>query len=141
MQTSEVVTSLRAKGKKMTKTRMAIIKLFCHEHSILSANDVLKLLQREDVWVNKTTVYRELAFLIKNKIVCEVSVDNRQMHYESALLPHHHHAICRKCGEAVNVTTEDFEAVIEEAVKKIKKTGFVVSDHSLEFFGECVNCK
>ncbi|RJR28920.1 transcriptional repressor [Candidatus Microgenomates bacterium] len=135
------VESLRLKGKKITPTRLEIIKQFSGEHKILSASDILNLLSIKNISVNKTTVYRELAFLVKNKIVREVSVANRTMHYESALLPHHHHAICRACGDTVNVMAEDLEALVDKALRKIKKTGFVVSDHSLEFFGKCVNCK
>jgi Fur family ferric uptake transcriptional regulator len=49
----------------------------------------------------------------------------------------HHHLICLKCG-CVEEVEEDLLETLENQI--LKNKGFVVKDHSVEFYGYCADC-
>ena len=98
--TNDIFARIRSKGKKLTRIRKAIIRMFnVPAHAILTATEIKSNLKASGLDVNKTTVYRELQFLLDNSIIGEVSVKTGVTHYESALYPHHHHITCNSCGD------------------------------------------
>ena len=51
---------------------------------------------------------------------------------------HHHHLICRKCDDVVEIE----ECFIEELQQKLaKQHGYADVTHKLEFFGLCPSCQ
>lgn len=89
---------------------------------------------------NKTTIYRELFFLLENNFIKEVEFGDGKKRYEITLnKPHHHHVVCLNCKEIVNIP---LEKELDEEENKIEKiTNFKLTSHMLEFFGLCPNCK
>lgn len=59
-------SSLQDKGYRLTKARKQIIKIFSQATQPLSANQIEKKLIQSGLSVNKTTIYRELQFLLDN---------------------------------------------------------------------------
>lgn len=90
----------------------------------------------EKLKVNKTTVYRQIDKLVDDNKIVEVELGDGKKRYELKDLKHHHHLVCNKCG-----MIEDIELNEEIILKELSiKTNFKVENHSLEFFGNCVNC-
>ncbi len=135
-----VIETLRDKGHRITQTRRAVLGIFFSSHIPLTVQEILKGLERKKLTVNKTTVYRELEFLLSEKLIEEIQFGSEQMkRYELALGSHHHHIQCIECGAVADV---DMPQELIAASKHIKKqTGFRVLDHSLEFVGVCKNCQ
>ncbi len=90
----------------------------------------------EKLKVNKTTVYRQVEKLLAEGILIEVELGDGKKRYELKSLVHHHHLVCKKCGSLEDISLD--ERIILDEVSK--KSNFKVEDHSLEFFGICVNC-
>jgi Fe2+ or Zn2+ uptake regulation protein len=89
---------------------------------------------------NKSTLYRELYFLMEQKVVTEVDFLDGMKRYEFiAHDGHHHHIICTKCkaAECVEVCF-DTSALLADLAKH---SDFLVQNHVLEFFGLCGRCK
>ncbi len=126
---------LRDTDLRNTPARRAIVGLIHKAARPVSAPEIMLNLEKENLLVNKTTVYRELAFLVKKHIVCEVYLKPDLVHYESALLPHHHHLVCDNCGRVEEIQMDE-----SALLSFIKKTKFKVKRHSLEFFGLCPKC-
>ena len=137
----QVFDHLRSKGKKLTKIRKAIVKMFIPGHNLMTAMQTMKELKNSGIVVNKTTVYRELDFLVRNNILIEVNLHPGVVHYESALQPHHHHITCNSCGDIKDIETKELSSSMKKLESKVAGEGFEISDHSLEFYGLCVNCK
>jgi len=137
----KVFGDIRKKGKRLTRARKAIIKMLLSSHALLTAPEINANLKKAGISVNKTSVYRELEFLLQNKIVQAVNISSDVAHYESALHPHHHHITCKSCGQIKDVGTEELDSSMQKLEKRIESLGFEVSDHSLEFFGLCPDCK
>src|SRR5260221_14224287 len=83
--------------------------------------------------VNKTTVYRQIKSLLKEKLIAEIEFGDGKKRYELSSLPHHHHVVCIKCNLISDIT-------LKENFNK-PKTNFKILKHNLEFFGLCQNCQ
>lgn len=104
----------------------------------LAAPEILQALEKKKLAVNKTTVYRELDFLLEQDIAQEVEFGDKKKRYEISD-KHHHHVVCVECK---NVEDVDLQQDLDEAERKIaKQKGYTIINHSLEFFGLCANCK
>jgi len=114
-----------------------MISALCESSSPLSAADLIKNLHSRRIKSNKTTVYRELAFLSTQNIVTAIDFGDGTKRYEIAG-EHHHHLICSKCSQVEDIELE--RDVEEEGLRLGKEKGFMVTGHSLEFFGKCRNC-
>jgi Fur family transcriptional regulator, ferric uptake regulator len=136
----DVLENIHEKGNKLTKTRKAMVDMLVSSHNLLTAPQIQEELEKLGINLNKTTIYRELDYLQKNKIIQEVNIKPGIVHYESALLPHHHHVTCKTCGLIKDVDAGELDKLIEIFEKKIESQGFRVLEHSLEFYGLCKKC-
>lgn len=131
---------LKHNGARLTKTRLAVLEIFSREDHPLSVAEILLYLKKSGLTVNKTTVYREMEFLIEKSIVSAVFLDEKHTKYELNL-GHHHHLVCRNCGNIEEVEMKEIEDLFEVVEKKLKqKMKFTNIIHNLEFFGICGKC-
>ncbi|QQS39474.1 transcriptional repressor [Candidatus Woesebacteria bacterium] len=140
MDVDQVYDLLKIKERKLTKTRKAMIGMFFTNHTLLSAPEIIKLLKKQNINVNKTTVYRELAFLLDYGIIKEIILKSNMTFYEQAFLPHHHHMVCSSCGATDEFKSDELAETLKKIEAGIEKKGFKVSEHSLEFYGLCTKC-
>ncbi|MFA5031042.1 MAG: Fur family transcriptional regulator [Patescibacteria group bacterium] len=128
-----IVESLQRKGFRITLIRSALIRVFSQSRMPLAVEAVLNKLK-----AHKVTVYREIDFLVQQNILQSVAFGDRKKRFELASRPHHHHAVCVKCNRIEDVMLDgDLQKEIR-IIEKNKK--FVITSHSLEFFGLCNNC-
>lgn len=135
-----VLKSLKQKGSRITKVRKALIEILAATKTPLSVPELLPLLETQDLPVNKTTVYRELDFLLEEKVVIELDLLDGAKRYE-ILHPdhHHHHLVCTDCGAIECVEMHHDLDEIESRIASSHK--FKVTSHLLEFFGLCSKCQ
>jgi len=131
------LSSLQDKGHKITNIRKEMVSIFSQAEKPLSAGDMQKALKTADVSVNKTTIYRELQFLVREGYLTEVYIRPQEISYEPVSLIHHHHLICEVCGRIESITNCLANDLNEDV---LKKKGFKINKHSLEFYGICSNC-
>jgi Fur family ferric uptake transcriptional regulator len=138
-QAKQLLGDLRKDGHKMTAIRRAIVEVLAERGTPATVQDLLALLGDRGLRPNKTTVYRELAFLKKKGSVDEVTLGDRAKRYELRVGDHHHHLVCTVCGRVADV---HLDGDLDATEKKLSvRTGFVVLSHALEFFGLCSKCK
>lgn len=135
-----VIDGLVSNGFRITRIRKAMIEVFLKNGLPLSALDMMSSLRAIKVPFNKTTVYREIAFLKENGIIKDVQfINERTKRYELVSVDHHHHLICLKCKKVEDIV---LEKDLEEQERKIYESkGFKVLNHSLEFMGICQICR
>lgn len=137
MNSDLTLSNLRDRGFKITNVRKQLINTFSNTNEPLSARDIYNEFKLKGINVNKTTIYRELQFMIKENLLIEVHLNPQETSYESAELMHHHHLICEVCGKIDNITNciaNNLEGDV------LKKKGFKIIRHSLEFYGTCNKC-
>jgi Fe2+ or Zn2+ uptake regulation protein len=137
----EIVGNLRANGSRVTPLRECLIGIFLNSTRPLSAAEIITSLKKHKLTPNKSSVYRELDFLLELKHINEIDVLEGMKRYEwrSEDSHHHHHIVCTQCGvvECIELCFNE-----EEISNKVaKKSGFTVTSHLLEFFGVCSECK
>lgn len=141
MQNIDVLNSaLRTQGHKITKNRTAILQFLSSENKPISAEEILSHIQSEHHEVNKTTIYRELFFLLEHNFIHEVEFGDGKKRYELAInRPHHHHIICINCKRVEDIPLDHEFDNQEKLIEKT--TGYRLTSHMLEFFGLCNTCK
>ncbi|MCC2644255.1 MAG: hypothetical protein K0R49_192 [Burkholderiales bacterium] len=129
---------IQNKGLKLTKHKLAILKLFeLHKH--LDAHKINTLLNEEGNNVSAATIYRVLASFEKNGVVVRHNFNEDQAVYELADPNHHHdHLICTKCNKVIEFYNCQIELLQEEIAKK---NSFKIINHHLNLYGICSECK
>jgi Fur family ferric uptake transcriptional regulator len=137
----EVIDILRTNGARITALRECLVGILINSTRPLSAAEILTSLKKQKLTPNKSSVYRELDFLLELKHINEIDVLEGMKRYEwrSKDSHHHHHIVCTQCGivECIELCFNE-----EEIANKVaKKSGFTVTSHLLEFFGVCAECR
>jgi len=123
-----------------TKLRMTLAHLICHNKTPLSVAEIKEKLEIEKIKVNKTSIYRELNFLVKNNIFNEIQLEGNYKRYEYNSANQKSYLICSKCGD-INPIELDLKLIDKELKIQSQKHQFTLSRHSLVFFGHCNKCK
>ncbi len=131
---------LRATGRRMTRTRKAVLALLERTHQPLSASEIFAQLQEDHVVIDLVTVYRTVNVLKELGLVVQLDLfQEGQSRYElKEGRKHHHHIRCQTCGKIVDLLLcplKKITKLIEE------RTQFIVGDHTLEFTGFCPQCQ
>lgn len=136
------IAQIKTMQRKLTKTRIAVIELFESEYRPISAAEIIAHLHTHNLPVNKTTVYRELAFLLTHNLIREVRLTDRELHYETTSMQHHHHIVCTGCEKIEGVESTIVERELntfQDAIAQEKN--FTIHTHMLEFYGLCNACQ
>ena len=131
---------LKTIGLKVTAPRLKILDLF--EKSTvrhLSAEDVYKMLIGEGLDIGLATVYRVLTQFEQAGLLRRHHFESGKAVFELDAESHHDHLVCIQCGRV----EEFYDAEIEKRQGKVAKDrGFVVREHALYLYAECIktNC-
>lgn len=134
-----LVTQLKDKGFRITKARKAILEVLTSAERPLSAQEIGGLLERKKLSANKTTIYRELDFLVAQQSVSQVDLLDGVKRYEPLHLGHHHHLVCTRCRDIQCVKICGDLKALEHTIGAAHD--FTVESHTLEFFGVCSGCR
>ncbi|MCY3727611.1 MAG: transcriptional repressor [Nitrospira sp.] len=131
---------IRASGKRMTRTRQAVLGLLESTKYPLSPSELYARLKKQNVAIDLVTVYRNLHALKAIGVVRQIKLhQEEQFRYEMEEgREHHHHIRCKSCGKIEDLLLcplKKLTALIEQ------ETRFLVGDHSLEFSGWCPKCQ
>jgi Fe2+ or Zn2+ uptake regulation protein len=134
MTADEFIEILKNRKKRITPGRAKIINFFCKSSYPLAPETIVK-----KIGMNKTSIYRELEFLLKLSFIQEVDFGDGTKRYELKDLKHHHHLICLRCKKVQDISFDENLEWQESKIKRNQK--FQVLRHDLEFFGYCQNCQ
>lgn len=138
MNPGEAISLLRSHKKRITRTRKLTLELI-YSKGPIPGPDLLKALRQKNHKVNKSTLYREIKFLLNQGLIMEVKLNPYIVHYESAHLNHHHHLVCENCGDIEEIVCNELERPILDLEKRIAPK-FLIKKHNLEFYGVCSAC-
>ena len=94
-------------------------------------------MQREGESIGLTTVYRALQSLVNDKIVDVLRRDDGEAIYRLCGCAHHHHLVCKGCGDTVEIEGGSVE---KWATGIAQEHGFRDVGHTAEIFGLCAKC-
>ena len=137
MNIETVYKTIKAKGKRLTKVRKAIIEILIQSPCLLSTFDLLSKLKARKIQPDRSTMYRELMFLVQNHIINKNII--AQKDYFELPTDHHHHLVCTGCNAIKKVVMGNHLAKEEKQLEKNHE--FTITNHSVEFYGLCKNCR
>ena len=131
---------LKNAGLKATTPRLKILNLFeTSDVRHLTAEDVYKILLADNEDVGLATVYRVLTQFEQAGLLIRHHFEGDKAVFELNRGKHHDHLVCLQCGKV----EEFYDPDIEKRQDKVaKERGFVVREHSLYLFADCIkpNC-
>ena len=120
-----------------TPVRNAINDFLINSKFPVDVEQIINFLRSKNMDTNKVTVYRTIDFLFQNGLINRLEFGEGKFRYE-VKNSDHHHLVCSKCGKIADVE----DKYMKNLEKKIHTdTGFLVKNHSLEFFGFCKDCQ
>ena len=140
MKTQSIFKHWSKNGFRVTPARKAIADIFFHASKPLPVSEITIALNAKGFTPNKTTIYREIVFMLEQGFVNEVNIAGRKKFYEIKK-HHHHHLICRECKVTREVRFDEMELLMDKVQSDLRSnTSFYDIRHSLEFYGVCPNC-
>lgn len=128
----------KEKRLRMSHPRVLIYRELSDAGSPASPQELYHSLLHQRRKIGLTSIYRCLDLFeslgIAFKIVNGSSVKYKLCEMED----HHHHIICKKCGNVAELLFCDLSNWSERVTES---TGYEVTDHQLNFYGFCKECK
>jgi Fur family ferric uptake transcriptional regulator len=129
--------TLKKKGLKLTPQRKLVVDAIHDAKDHLTAEEVIARVQDRMPEVHRSTIYRTLELLEGAGCVFKSELGGHFI-YHHAEEGHHHHLVCRECGQIVECD-EDYFAPVEESIAD--KYGFRVDFKHLVISGICEECR
>lgn len=133
-------TELKSMGLKATFPRLKILELFENaEVRHLTADDVYRLLLKENMDIGLATVYRVLTQFEQAGLLERHHFESGKAVFELRDTKHHDHLVCLQCGRVEEFTDPEIE---RRQAKVAKERGFTVVEHALYLYADCIkkNC-
>lgn len=132
-------SNLKKAGLKVTNPRRKILEIMEKaENHHMSAEDIYKMLVESGEETGLATVYRVLTQFEEAGLIIRHHFEGGQSVFELDHGTHHDHLVCMKCGKVEEFVDSMIEARQQEIAKK---AGFTITDHSLNIYGVCDDCK
>lgn len=138
---SSLKNRLRGQSRKITGPRAAILEILRKHLHPLTNREILIEMQTGREQCDLATIYRSMHMLEKMGMVKRFDFGDGASRFELVGENddgHHHHLVCTKCSEVVEID-ECFPKKIEKQIAA--KNNFKGVTHKLEFFGICPECQ
>ena len=125
--------------KRNTWQREAVRAALAGARGFVSAQQLHQELRDGGSTIGLATVYRALASLSEAGEADSLqSPEGENLFRSCTMTGHHHHLICRSCGD----TRELSATVVEEWTRKVgAEHGFTEIEHVVDLFGLCERCR
>ncbi len=132
------LTDLRQAGRRLTPQREMILAVICESGCHLTAEEILTRARERYPHLNKSAVYRTLDLLTRLNLVNQIDFGEGRIEYEIHAHPHHHHLLCRKCGQRTEVDERLFRSLEKNLLGDY---GFEADMDHFAIFGVCKKCR
>jgi Fur family ferric uptake transcriptional regulator len=130
---------LKRVGLKHTAQRDTILRTFLETREHLSTNELHRLVQKKDLRIGFTTVYRTLKLLAECGLASEVAFHDGIARYEHQYNRRsHHHMVCTGCGSSVEFFSPEVDGLEQEIGNKYH---YATTRHTFQIYGVCEDCR
>lgn len=124
---------LRARGKKVTRSRLRIVEHVSRQHHHFDADTLASELK-----ASKATVYRALGDMVAAGLLRQMEIGRRKVYEHDYGYPQHEHLHCTSCGKLIEFSSSDVVR-IRDAVSR--QHHFRPQSHTLIISGTCADCR
>ncbi len=129
--------SLREHGLQVTAQRIAVMRAVT-EQPHCTADEVAENVRSEIGTISKQAVYDALGVLSEKGLIRRIQPAGSAALFEDRVGDDHHHAICRGCGQAVDVECALGETHCRSAAKN---SGYRIDEAEVIYWGLCPECQ
>jgi Fur family peroxide stress response transcriptional regulator len=130
------IEEIRGKGLKITPQRLAIVDVLVEKgHLHPGANLVFMEARKKTKGLSLSTVYATLHEFSRLGLIKTMEFDQMENRFEGNL-EEHVNLVCEKCGRIADYNLP----VSPEPLDVIRKTGFMVIETRMEYYGYCADC-
>lgn len=130
--------ALQAKGYRVTPQRMMVVEALHRVDQHISAEEIYTQVLAKYPYANISTVYRTLELLKELGLVTEIALRDGRVRYHPAEKGHHHHLVCHKCGEIIDLPESSLLSLEETLFHDYQ---FKADLKHLAIFGLCADCQ
>jgi Fur family ferric uptake transcriptional regulator len=136
--TGDIISKLSRQGYRLTPQRMMILEAVEAADDHISAEEIYLQVCARYPHLNISTVYRTLELLKELELATETDLGDGRVRYHSIKKGHHHHLVCHKCGQIIDLdesVLSPLKAVLSRDYK------FDADLKHLAIFGYCEKCQ
>lgn len=136
----KIFKELQARGHKLTKQRMAILKVLKSAEVPLTAEEIFLRIRAGKDSTSLATIYRNLKTLAEEDLVIKFGLleDKVQYGLQSSDHNHSHNLVCLDCHKIVPLASCPLDYLREPIGKR---EGFIITEHRMELYGYCMDCE
>jgi len=128
---------LKENNIRITKARKSILGIILSSSAAINANLIYELLEKDDIKIDLSTIYRTLDLLESKKILNKFDLGNNMYNYTISNNSHKHIIECDLCHKRMVIDCPIPQ--IEEQIKA--KTGITLTESHVYLKGICRECK
>ncbi len=132
-----VLQVLKEEGYRLTPQRIMVVEAVEASHDHTSAEEMHAKASARYPYLNISTVYRTLELLRDQGLAAETDLGGGRLLYHPVGKAHHHHLICRLCGNVRDIGTSAFREI---RGKLRLDHGFHAEFEHIAIFGTCRIC-
>lgn len=134
---TDYVGIMRRAGHRVTAQRVFILDAVCEGNGHTTLGQIYARLHKVDSTIDRSTVYRTLKLFIKLGLAVSADTGSGETLYEIPHTRHHHHLVCRVCGQQWEVEQSALNTAFDSLYQS---HGFRVESDHLILFGTCAQC-
>lgn len=128
----------RDKRLRLSHPRLLVYQELSDAKTPLSPQELYQDLRKKGKKIGLTSIYRSFDLFESLGMVFKIINGSSVKYKLCEIEDHHHHIICKACG---NVVELDFCDISDWSEKVTEATGYQVVDHQLNFYGFCKACR
>ncbi|MEM6525311.1 MAG: transcriptional repressor [Bacteroidota bacterium] len=128
---------LDRKELRKTRERFAILEEIYQKEEHFNADDLYVSMRNRNFRVSRATVYNTLEILLDSQLIRKHQFgENLALYEKSHGFKQHDHLICANCNKIMEFCDPRVH-IIQQMIESVYN--FNITDHSLNFYGNCMN--
>lgn len=132
---------IQSKGYKMTKQRRKVLEsLLNNSNEHMTAEEIYKMIKKDDKDIGFATVYRSLDMLEKSGVIQHLTFGEgcKRYHFSgNGFIDKHYHLVCEECGKIIDIKHDVIEILKEDV---LLEKNFIIRDQRVQIYGICEEC-
>jgi Fur family peroxide stress response transcriptional regulator len=133
-----LVKQMQAAGHRMTPQRQAVLEILTNSDTHPTVDQIYERVRIDFPMTSRATIYKTISLAKEMGVVMELEFSQGSNRYDGKRPYPHPHVICTKCKQVMDA--DDFE-IADLKQQIIRKTGYRIVNHRIDFFGICPDCQ
>ena len=133
-----LVKQMQAAGHRMTPQRQAVLEILTNSDTHPTVDQIYERVRIDFPMTSRATIYKTIYLAKEMGVVMELEFSQGSNRYDGKRPYPHPHVICTKCKQVMDA--DDLE-IADLKQQIIRKTGYRIVNHRIDFFGICPDCQ